>query len=275
MESKIAKAIGLKYNPVGIIISDEKPSNALQFKPGKWGCVMFLFAQAAKGKTAVVDAQTYGCWGGGVGLGFGNVYNQFPGGVECFTRFLSTGNKNSEAGRKVGQFLSNVAGKEFADDFLEGERYRKSPELVQQWLKTLPIMEIKSRYVFFKPLSEIDPATQQPENVVFVVNADQLSALVVLANYNKQGMENVIIPQAAGCQQIGIICWNEAKSENPRAVVGLTDISARKNIRKLMGIEYLTFAVPWKMFLEMESEVEGSFLERPTWKSLMGDDLNG
>jgi hypothetical protein len=81
-------------------------------------------------------------------------------------------------------------------------------------------------------------------------------------------MENVSIPQAAGCQQIGIIPWNEAKSENPRAVVGLTDLSARKYIRKLLGSEYLSFAIPWKIFLEMESNVEGSFLERSTWRFL-------
>jgi len=269
MESKIAKAIGLKYNPVAVVLADDKPENALQFKPGKWGCVMFLFANAARGKTAAFDAQTYGCWGGSVGLGFGNAYEQFPGGVDCFTRFLSSGNKQWEKGRQVGEGLAGAAGKEFADDFLEGERYVKNPELVDQWLKEeLPIMEIKSRYVLFKPLSDTDPVADKPENVVFTVDADQLSALVVLANYERQGMENVIIPQAAGCQQIGIIPWNEAKSENPRAVVGLTDISARKNVRKLLGSEYLSFAMPWKMFLEMESNVGGSFLERPTWQSL-------
>jgi hypothetical protein len=81
-------------------------------------------------------------------------------------------------------------------------------------------------------------------------------------------MENVSIPQAAGCQQIGIIPWNEAKSENPRAVVGLTDISARKRVRKLLGAEYLSFAIPWDMFLKMERHVEASFLGRPTWQSL-------
>jgi hypothetical protein len=271
MESKIAEAIGLKYNPVAVVLADDKPENALQFKPGKWGCVMFLFANAARGKTAAFDAQTYGCWGGGVGLGFGNAYEQFPGGVDCFTRFLSSGNKQWEKGRQVGEGLAGAAGKEFADDFLEGERYVKNPELVDQWLKEeLPIMEIKSRYVLFMPLSNTDPVADKPENVVFTVDADQLSALVVLANYGRQrqGMENVIIPQAAGCQQIGIIPWNEAKSENPRAVVGLTDLSARKNVRKLLGSEYLSFAMPWKMFLEMESNVEGSFLERLTWQSL-------
>jgi hypothetical protein len=269
MESKIAKAIGLKHNPVAVILADNKPESALQFKPGKWGCVMFLFANAAKGKTAAFDAQTYGCWGGGVGLGFGNAYEKFPGGVDCFSRFLSSGNKLSEKGRKIGEGLAGAAGKEFADDFLEGERYSKNPELVDQWLEDLPIMDIGSKYVLFKPLSDTDSVSDKPENVVFTVDADQLTALVVLANYGRKGMENVIIPQAAGCQQIGIIPFKEAKSENPRAVVGLTDISARKNIRKLLGAEYLTFAIPWKMFLEMESYVEGSFLERPRWLSLL------
>lgn len=273
MESKIAKAIKPKYNPVAVVLTDEKPEKALQFKPGKWGCVMFMFANAARGKTAAFDAHTYGCWGGGVGLGFGNAYEQFPGGVDCFTRFLSSGNKEWEKGRQVGEGLAGAAGKEFENDFMEGERYEKGPELVDQWLEDLPIIEIKSRYVLFKPLSDTDLGVHKPENVIFTVDADQLSALVVLANYGRQGMENVTIPWAAGCQQIGIIPWNEAKSENPRAVVGLTDLSARKNVRKLLGSEYLTFAMPWKMFLEMESNVEGSFLERLTWPSLQESKL--
>ncbi len=81
-------------------------------------------------------------------------------------------------------------------------------------------------------------------------------------------MENVIIPWAAGCQTIGLLPFQEAKSENSRAVVGLTDISARKYVRKLLGAEYLSFAMPWEMFLEMEENVAGSFLEKHTWLSL-------
>ncbi|MBT1077014.1 MULTISPECIES: DUF169 domain-containing protein [Geobacter] len=268
MESKIAKAIGLKHDPVAVVLTDEKPEDASQFKPGKWGCVMSMFANAARGRTTAFDAQTYGCWGGGVGLGFGNAYEQFPGGVDCFTRFLSSGNKEWEKGRQVGEALAGAAGKEFADDFLEGERYVKSPELVDQWLEDLPMTEIGSRYVLFKPLADMDSEREKPENVVFIVDADQLSALVILANYARKGMENVTIPYAAGCQTIGILPWREAKSENPRAVVGLTDVSARKYVRKLLGAGYLSFAMPWKLFLEMESTVEGSFLERPTWLSL-------
>jgi hypothetical protein len=35
-----------------------------------------------------------------------------------------------------------------------------------------------------------------------------------------------------------------------------------------LGAEYLSFAMPWEMFLEMERNVEGSFLEKHTWLSL-------
>jgi uncharacterized protein (DUF169 family) len=268
MESKIAKAIELKYNAVAVLLSNEKPEKALQFAKGKFGCVMFMFANAARGKTTAFDAETYGCWGGGVGLGFGNAYLDFPGGIDCFFNFLSSGNKQVDKGKEVVKSLEGKLGKQVLEELLEGERFKKNPELVKQWLDEIPIMNIESKYVLFKPLSEVNCEKEKPEAVVFLADADQLSALVVLANYGRQGMENVIIPWAAGCHLIGLLPFNEGKSEKPRAVVGLTDLSARKNVRKLLGSEYLSFAMPWKMFLEMESNVEGSFLERPAWQSL-------
>ncbi|MFZ7126028.1 MAG: DUF169 domain-containing protein [Desulfobacterales bacterium] len=269
MESRIAKAIGLKFSPVAVVLADDKPDNALQFKKGRWGCVMFMFANAAKNKTAAFDAETYGCWGGGVGLGFGNAYVEFPGGVECFAHFLSSGNLTSEKGKEIAKAMEGAAGKEFVDNFLKGEGYVKTPDLVKQWIEEIPITQVKSAYVLFKPLSEIDATGERPESVVFLADPDQLSALVILANYGREGMENVIIPWAAGCQTIGILPYREARSGKPRAVVGLTDISARKYVRTLLGSEYLSFAMPWEMFLEMESHVEGSFLERHVWHSLM------
>ncbi|MFO7706882.1 MAG: DUF169 domain-containing protein [Desulfobacterales bacterium] len=270
MESKIAKAVGIKYSPVAVLLADGKPENALQFKKRKWGCVMFMFANAARGKTAAFDAETYGCWGGGVGLGFGNTYLSFPGGVDCFAHFLSSGNIQWEKGREVAKALEGAAGKEFAQNFLDGEGYQKNPDLVHQWLEELPITENGSACVLFKPLTGVDPKAERPQTVVLLADPDQLSALVILANYARGGMENVIIPWAAGCQTIGILPLREAKSGKPRAVVGLTDISARKYVRTLLGSEYLSFSMPWEMFLEMESNVEGSFLEKHTWRSLVG-----
>jgi len=51
-------------------------------------------------------------------------------------------------------------------------------------------------------------------------------------------------------------------------VVGLTDLSARTYIRQQLGDNLMTFAVPFKMFHEMEGHVDGSFLERAVWKKL-------
>ena len=269
MESKIATAVRLKHAPVAVMLADDKPADAVQFTPGKWGCVMFMFANAVKGRTAVFDKETYGCWGGGVGLGFGNAYLQFPGGVDCFAHFLSSGNKQWEKGREVGKAVAGAAGKEFADNFLNGEGYMQGPDLVHQWLEEIPMTENRAPYVVFKPLAGVDTAVELPQTVVFLANADQLSALVILANYGREGMENVIIPWAAGCQTIGILPGREAAAERPRAVVGLTDISARKYVRKLLGAEYLTFAMPWQLFVEMENNVDGSFLQRHTWQSLL------
>jgi hypothetical protein len=93
--------------------------------------------------------------------------------------------------------------------------------------------------------------------------------MTVLANYDRQNNHNVIIPYAAGCQTIGIYPYQEARAERPRAVVGLTDLSARVYIRKQLTDNLMTFTVPLAMFKEMESNVAGSFLERPTWQGLL------
>lgn len=272
MESKLFQALGLKYQPVAIIWSDEKPDKAMVFKEGKWGCVMWLLAAAAKGKTAAFDKNTYGCWGGGVGLGFGNQYLNFPGGMECFYYFLSTGNDNWQKGGEMSQKLESVVTKDFLEKFRHGEGYLKSAELVKQFIDNMPITEVPTKYVLFKPLSEVSPAAEEPQVIVLLADPDQLSALIVLANYARQGNENVTAPFAAGCQQIGIFAYREARSPSPRAVIGLTDLSARNNLKRSLDRNLFSFAVPWRMFQEMEENVEGSFLQKGTWASLRKTD---
>jgi uncharacterized protein (DUF169 family) len=272
MESSIAKAIQLKYQPVALMWSDEKPADTMQFSEGKWGCVMWLAVHAAKGKTAVADKKTFGCFGGGVGLGFGNQYKNFPGGEEGFCHFLSSGNAERKGGMEIAEKIKPYMTQESYDNFLHGERYIKSPELVEKFVKALPMTEIPATHVVFQPLSDVDLLKEKPRTIIFFVNPDQLSALTVLANYGRDDNENVIIPFAAGCQTIGIYPYREAESTKPRAVVGLTDLSARVYVRKQLGDPNLmTFAVPFALFEEIEKNVPGSFLERHTWQSLLSD----
>jgi len=158
---------------------------------------------------------------------------------------------------------------QFVDQFLHGELYKKTPELAAQFVNELPMTDALTRYVVMKPLSQVDPEQDKPVSVSFLVNPDQLSALVVLANYDRLGMENVAIPYAAACQVIGILSYKEADSEHQRCLVGLTDISARKNLKTQGMADKLTFTIPFRRFCEMESQVPGSFFERETWENVI------
>jgi uncharacterized protein (DUF169 family) len=269
MESRIAEAIGAEYPPVALLFSDRKPEGAAQFATGKWGCVAWLLAGAFKGRTGVVDKHTYGCLGGGTGLGFGNCYETWPGGIARFYEFLSTGNPRWSASGETLTEAEAALRARCLEDLLHGEGYMKTPELVRRFVENLPITRISTRYVVFKPLSHISLESERPESVTFLVDPDRLSALVVLANYGRGDSENVIIPFGAGCQTVGIFTYREARLNPPRAVVGLTDLSVREHFGKQFGRNVLTFSIPFAMFEEMEANVAGSFLERPTWRALL------
>lgn len=146
----------------------------------------------------------------------------------------------------------------------EGEGYYKSPEVAKKIIQSLPKLDLSTKYVVFKPLEKVTVA-ETPKVVIFLVSPDQLSALLVLANYEGEHNQNVIAPMGSGCSTIGSIPYLEEESETPRAVLGLFDIS----IRRYFGKNTLSFSVPYKLFKKMEGNVEGSFLEKEGWLELL------
>lgn len=258
MPSRLAAALNLAHPPVAILWTDQKPDDAVQFSPGRWGCVMASFATVAqKGRPAVFDRASYGCFGGGVGLGFGNCYEQFPGGVDGFCAFLADGN---------GEAKADLCPPTMRHHFVHGERYRASADVVRRWVADLPTVDVPSSFVVFKRLDDL-AAGETPQVVVLLADADQVSGLVVLANYRRSDSLGAIIPHGAGCQSIGIFAYAEAASTTPRAVVGLVDPSARAIVRRL-GKGLVTVALPRALYEQMEHDVAGSFLEGDTWRSL-------
>jgi uncharacterized protein (DUF169 family) len=269
MKSRIREALGLKYQPVALFWADEKPPYARQFRPGKWGCAIVMFAQAALGRTAALSREAMGCRGGGVGVGFGDLYAESPGGIDCFYRFLSSGNVSDETGRDVAATLEGRMSPQARRTYLEGEGYFRSPDVAKRFVDALPTRDIPARYVVFKPLDLVDAETERPVTISFLANPDQISALVVLANYGRTTNDNVIAPFGAGCHAVGILSYREGERDRPRAVLGLFDISARRNIAHLIDRDMMTFTIPLSMYEEMEANVSGSFLEKETWRSLM------
>jgi hypothetical protein len=270
MNSKVADAIHLTNQPVALVWSDQAPEDAMTLKPGRWACVMAMFAAAAtKSKVSAFTRETYGCWGAGSAFGFGNRYVDFPGGVECFNGFLGDGNENTEKGRQVGQTVASWGNRKLADDFTLGERYLRDSATTQRWIDSTPFCDIPTKFVLLKPLSLVDPEKDDVKCVTFFVDTDRLSALVVLANHGTPERENIAMPFGAGCQMIGIFAYAELKREHPRALIGLTDISARNTVRAALGREALSFTAPWPVYQRMEASVDSSFLHRESWHTLM------
>jgi uncharacterized protein (DUF169 family) len=240
MQSVISDELKLRLAPVAVIFTDDKPAGALQFQEGRRGCVVSLLQAAAQqGKVAVFDRETTPCPGGVIGLEFADTWAD----PEGMAHFLSVG--GGPAGR-------------------EGEGYLKTPELAREFMADIGAFKEPHRYRVLKPLPDVEPEREAPRLVVYLVNPDQISALSVLANYNRGKGDAVVVRFGAGCHSFCLHPDRINQTEPLRAELGMMDISARPHV----PAEVLSFTVPWPMFLEMEGNVRGSFFDRKDWQKV-------
>lgn len=234
--NNIVNLIRLKNHPVAVVQADECPEKVLQFKAGKWGCTIAMLAAAANGKVAAFSAETTTCIGGRAGLGF----RKYP--LGWIEYFLSCGSAEVE----------------------HCEHYKRTPESAREFIEGVPNKLIdklppRKKFLLFKPLDLI-AEDEIPEVVIFLVNADQLSGLVTLANYNSAS-DCVKISFGAGCCQAILY----PMTDNAHCYVGLTDPSARKFVDKNL----LSFALSYEKFLHLESLAEESFLTHDAWAKIL------
>ena len=119
-------------------------------------------------------------------------------------------------------------------------------------------------YIVFKRWDALDAAADVPEVVIFFARPDVLSGLFTLANFGQVTVHGVVTPFAAGCGSIVQYPYLERDAENPRAFVGMFDVSARPYVPS----DVLTFAVPMRKFASMVANMEESFLITPSWEKV-------
>jgi hypothetical protein len=218
--------------PIVFYYSDEEGRGELVQPPKGHRCVICELANVRNGQSLCFDVDSVGCGGGKRYLGF--VQDLRPN----FEYFLSCG----------------IPGE------MEGERYKKSPELVRENLKHQPSFEAPGKYIVFKRWDRMEEG-DHPAVVIFFAPSDVLSGLFTLANFDEADPYEVIAPFGAGCASIVNYPYRELPSERPRAVFGMFDVSARPCVPA--GV--LTFAVPWPKFARMVEDVEESFLITESW----------
>jgi uncharacterized protein (DUF169 family) len=198
-------------------------------------CVIGALVEVRNGHSVSFDADSIGCFGGRRYLGFAETLSS------NFEYFLSCG----------------IPGK------IEGERYKKSPELVTETMKNWPKLRAPKIFIIFNRWDNL-AADDDPEVVIFFAQPDVLAGLFTLANFDQSQRDGVITPMGSGCSSIVTYPYLEKDSPHPRAVIGMFDPSARPYVPK----GTLSFAVPMKRFVTMVENVEESFLITSTWSKL-------
>jgi len=231
------ETLGLKESPLGIYYTNDKPEGITP-KEGIQGCMIGLLQNGRKkGKTVYFDKSHFGCPGGAYYMGF--LESPRP----DIEYFLSCG----------------IPGQ------MEGERYIKTPELAREYFGKMKPRPAPATYCVFKPIEQFLQDVVKPEVVVFFAPPDILSGLFTLTNYTLERTDAVFTPFGSGCGTILTYPLKEAEKDQPRAVLGMFDVSARPMVEK----DAFTLAMPYSVFLKILENVSGSFLQTESWKKVL------
>jgi uncharacterized protein (DUF169 family) len=232
--------LGLKESPLGIYYTNDQPVGKTPkagMTPGVHHCMIALLKRARHhGETVYFDKEHVGCAGGAYYMGF--LESPMPN-IEYF---LSCG----------------IPGQ------MEGERYIKTPGLAREYFIRVKPRPAPARYCIFKSIEQFQ-GNERPEIVVFFAPPDMLSGLFTLANYALERTDAVHAPFGSGCGTMLTHPLKEAERENPRAVLGMFDVSARPMVEK----DVLTLAMPYAVFVKLLENVSGSFLQTESWKKVL------
>jgi len=264
MQSKISQELNMKFPPIVLLKSDEKPENATGPKKGM--CVMSFIAQTiAKRKTTYFGREHIGCGGISVGFGWGSGFADEDA-LDFQATFLSCGVESAPDREKYEKRLEHMP-KHASEMFRHGERIYSDFETAKKNIKARPVYD-EGQYVIFKGIENLEDG-EIPLSVIFTVNPMELTAITQINSSFRDSSACILTPQASACQAIGCFTFKQSESEIPHPILGPIDFAGRSKMKHFIPNEYLTLSMPWKLFLKLEEISDKSVLQTDLMKNFI------
>ena len=241
--SFITDAIRLETYPVAVFHSDKMPEGA---NTTVKGCsIPSTFVRCARlGDLCAADKAHVFCHGGLSGYGFGGMGD-----------------------REHSSFAASYVPADRQNEMKHGgKKHFSCPEIAERQLNLIKDYGDGSGAIVFKKLDDAERDKDPVEVVVFLCDPSRISALALLAGFSRDADDPAVItPYGHACQQIYAIPLAEGEKEHPRAVIGMTDMYARRYVKP----DEMTFAVPYSMYKQMAEDAPKSFLASEKWQETL------
>ncbi len=192
------------------------------------GCFFKEFERLLSGEPISLSADRIGCMGGKFYTGF------------------------SPMNEKMPVFVSSK------------ERYKKSPELVLDFVEKAHVQMTTMRYLNISPIARLENFNNVV-GIFFWATPDMLSGLASWTFYDNNSDDAITAKFGSGCSSIfSEATWENSKN-GKRTFIGLLDPSVRRYIHE----NILSFTIPMSRFREMYYTIQDScLLNTPAWEKI-------
>lgn len=174
------------------------------------GCFFQILDSVHNGEKVSLCAENIGCGGGKLYTGFSDMSPHIPG-------FVSL-----------------------------KEKYKKTPEMVEEYIRNIDIQRAKNRYLNFSRVDSLENF-ENIEGLVFFATPDELSGLAAWAFFDNNEEDAVSVPFGSGCASVVSMAVRENRKGGRRTFLGLFDPS----VRRFVDADKLSFLIPMSRFREM------------------------
>lgn len=211
---------------IGFYDSPEPEAFAPLVTPEPGQCVFDFYPNWIRGETLLITKTRYGCGGAGNWI--------------CGIKTRSE--------------------EDFINFLVDGEGLKASPELMKAWIHYRKPYKMEHGQVLIGPLRKEQYGFLK--SVTFIVNPDQLAALMTGAQYRSRPEDPppVIAPFGSGCSLL--LPFNNLSI--PQGSIGGTDSAMRDTLPP----DRLTFTVTKPLFEQLCALDEKSFLYKSFWQNL-------